>query len=123
MTHNYTIQKSRKFLALLFFLFVFSNAFSQQIITGVIKDSKNNETLIGANVVIKGTTQGVQTDVDGKFSIETAQPFPVVIVISYIGYLQQEISVKNNTPITVKLQSDEVMLKDVEVVGSRISEK
>lgn len=99
------------------------STFAQQTLNGVIKDNKTNETLIGANVVIKGTTTGAQTDLDGKFKITTDQALPLTLVISYIGYIQQEFVVKTNTLITIKLQANEVLLKDVEVVGSRISEK
>jgi iron complex outermembrane receptor protein len=99
------------------------STFAQQTLNGVIKDNKTNETLIGANVVIKGTTIGAQTDLDGKFKITTDLPLPITLVISYIGYIQQEFVVKANTAITIKLQANEVLLKDVEVVGSRISEK
>jgi len=111
------------FKILFFILLTSFTAKAQQSINGVVKDSKSSETLIGANVAIKGTTVGAQTDLDGKFKIETDQAFPITIVISYIGYINQEVVVKNTSPITVKLQSNEVMLKDVEVVGSRISEK
>ncbi|HMT28683.1 MAG TPA: carboxypeptidase-like regulatory domain-containing protein, partial [Bacteroidia bacterium] len=111
------------FKILYIILLTSATAHSQQILTGVVKDSKSGETLIGSNVVIKGTTYGAQTDLEGKFKIETSQPFPITLVISYIGYVQQEIVVSNSSPLTIKLLNNEVNLKDVEVVGSRISEK
>ncbi len=100
-----------------------SSLYAQQTITGVVKDSRSSETLIGSNVVLKGTTLGAQTDVDGKFKIQTDQTFPITLVVSYIGYIQQEVILKTDAPVTVKLVSNEVLLKDIEVVGSRISEK
>lgn len=121
------MHKNKNCCRIIKFLFIIllchSKAFSQQLVRGIIKDSESGETLIGANVVLKGTTTGVQTDVDGQFKIETALPYPVTVVISYIGYIQKELIVSNSTPVTVKLLNDKVLLKDVEVVGSRISEK
>lgn len=96
---------------------------SAQTISGVVKDAKTNETLIGANVVIKGTTNGAITNVDGKFSIKYENAFPATIVISYVGYLSQEAVVENDKEVTLKLSANEVQLKGAEVSGSRISEK
>jgi len=116
-TFKYTVK-------ILFFIILCNfSAFSQQILQGVIKDYESGETLIGANVVLKGTTIGTQTDIDGKFRLETKESFPVVVVISYIGYVNQEITFTSASPITIRLKSDKVMLSDVEVVGSRITEK
>jgi len=108
---------------LIFFCFLTSYSLGQKAIRGVVKDAETNETLIGANVVIKGTTKGAQTDLDGKFRFETSDPLPLVLVISYIGYVQHEFTVKDYSDIIIKLRNNEVLLKDVEVVGSRISEK
>lgn len=110
-------------LMVLAFLTALPPLWAQQMLSGTVRDGKNNETLIGANVVIKGTTQGAQTDFDGKFRFETTMNYPVILQISFIGYLPQEVSVKSSAPVNIKLMRDEVMLKDVEVVGSRISEK
>jgi iron complex outermembrane receptor protein len=124
MKHNNQRNLASNLFNLLFIICLCPfSTFAQQTLNGVIKDNKTNETLIGANVVIKGTTTGAQTDLDGKFKITTDLPLPVTLVISYIGYIQLEFVVKANTAITIKLQANEVLLKDVEVVGSRISEK
>ena len=98
-------------------------ALCQNAIRGIVKDAASNETLIGANVVLKGTTTGVQTDLDGRFRIAVEQPLPVVIEISYIGYIQLEYTVTSFNEVTIRLKSNEVLLQDVEVVGSRITEK
>ncbi len=112
------------FLKTMIFIMLFTPAAKcQEVIQGIVKDAGSNETLIGANVILKGTVTGVQTDLDGRFRISLNQPLPVVIVISYIGFIQQEYTVTSQNPVTIKLKSNEVLLKDVEVVGSRISEK
>lgn len=112
-----------KFLLFSFFTLMHLNIMAQQEISGIIKDAKNSEAVFGASVVIKGTTQGSVTDMDGKFLIKTEMPFPVIILISYVGYINQEIEVKNSSHLVVKLKRNEILLKDVEVTGSRITEK
>lgn len=84
-------------------------------ISGVVVDTKG-ETIIGANVVIKGTTNGNITDVDGKFTIENV-PENGVLQISYIGYKTQEIQVKGKTAFNITLEEDAENLQEVIVVG------
>lgn len=99
------------------------HVFSQNIITGTVRDYNNGELLFGANVIIKGTSTGAVTDLDGKFSIKTADGVPLTLVASYIGYVTQEVVIKNFTPVIIRLKPDKVMLSGVEITGSRISEK
>lgn len=68
-------------------------------VTGVVVDG-TGEPVIGANVVVKGTTNGTITDFDGNYTIEGV-PADGVLVISYIGYLSQEIPVGNQSAINV----------------------
>lgn len=83
-------------------------------ITGTIVDNAGLP-LAGVNVVIRGTTNGVITDVDGKFSID-AQPGDV-LVISFIGMKSQEVTVEDGTPLEIVLEDDSTLLGDVVVVG------
>ncbi|HRH84409.1 MAG TPA: TonB-dependent receptor [Bacteroidia bacterium] len=107
------------------FLFFISGYFAgaQNVISGVIKDGSSGETLIGATVVIKGTTEGAATDIEGKFSFETTRGYPLVLLASFVGFLNQEITLNGAQPLTIKLKKNEVLLKNVTVTGSRISEK
>ncbi len=106
---------------ILCFLAIESNA---QVLTGTIRDSKTNETLIGATIGIKGTNIGGVTDINGKFSIQVGQDAPFTVVVLYLGYQSQDVKVTSlATPLTIKLVSDEFVIKEVEIVGSRISEK
>lgn len=75
----------------------------------------NGEPIIGANIVIKGTTQGTITDLDGNFEIQ-ASPRDV-LVVSYIGYDSKEVAVKGQKRFEITLQEDTEMLDDVVVVG------
>ena len=84
-------------------------------ITGVVVDSKG-EPVIGANVVVKGTTNGNITDMDGKFTIERVSD-NAVLQISYIGYKSQEIPVKNKSHFDITLSEDSEALDEVVVVG------
>ena len=83
-------------------------------ITGIITD-ESGEPVIGANVVEKGTTNGITTDIDGKFSLNVKKD--AVLQISYIGYIPQEIRTGNETNISVQLKEDTQALEEVVVVG------
>ena len=72
-------------------------------VTGVVVDG-TGEPVIGANVVVKGTTNGTITDFDGNYTIEGVSANDV-LVISYIGYLSQEVPVGNQSMIKVTLLS------------------
>ncbi|MBK6443882.1 MAG: TonB-dependent receptor [Bacteroidetes bacterium] len=99
------------------------STFAQKI-SGVIRDGKTNEPIIGAIVSLKGTSTGSSTDIDGKFELEVKQALPVTLVISFVGYEPQEIKVTSvDKGLNLKLKSKEVELKGIEITGSRISEK
>ena len=84
-------------------------------VTGVVVDG-TGEPVIGANVVVKGTTNGTITDFDGNYTIEGVSANDV-LVISYIGYLSQEVPVGNQSMIKVTLKEDTQTLDEVVVVG------
>ena len=83
-------------------------------ISGVVIDG-HGEPVIGANVLVKGTTIGNMTDVDGKFSFEV--PGNAMLVVSYIGYLSQEISTRNKSILKITLQEDTQNIDEIVVVG------
>lgn len=96
----------------------------QYKLRGTVTDGITGETLIGASVVIKGTTTGATTDLDGRFEILTNELPPYTLTISYIGYAPQEVQVKSlDQELKFKLSTDQVLLKEAEIIGSRISEK
>lgn len=86
----------------------------RKTIKGVVKDA-TGEPIIGANVLVKGSTIGVITDLDGNFTLEV--PADAVLQISYIGYLPQEIKVANQTSFNIELKEDSKTLDEVVVVG------
>lgn len=83
-------------------------------IKGTVK-AVNGDPIIGANVVVQGTTIGCITDIDGNFILEV--PSDGKLTISYIGYLAQDVSVTDKTSYNVVLKEDTEMLDEVVVVG------
>ena len=100
-------------LLLLVLLFSGSIAVAQTSVSGTVIDPQG-EPLTGATVMIKGTQQGVSTDLDGNFTLNVAQG--KTLVVSYIGYQTQEVAVKG-THLDITLKEDQQLLDEVVVVG------
>ena len=83
-------------------------------VQGVVKD-ETGETVIGASVMQKGTTNGAVTDIDGNFSLTV--PSKATLVVSYIGFTTQEIAVGGRTQLEITLKEDDQTLNEVVVVG------
>src|SRR5690606_22251858 len=86
----------------------------QNTLSGNVKD-ENGEPLIGVNVSVKGTTKGTSTNQAGAFTLE-ANPGDV-LVISYIGFISQEIIYTNQSSIEVILKADNTSIEEVVVIG------
>lgn len=95
---------------------------AQQTITisGTIVDAVTGEPVIGANVLVKGTTNGTSTDFDGKFSLEA--PAGATLVVSYIGYVNHEVKA-TSAPMTIRIKEDTQNLEEVVVVGYGVQKK
>ena len=106
-----------KTLTFIAFFAISINVMAQQIVTGNVSDT-NGLPLPGATVVIKGTSSGTTTDFDGNFSIETNSG--EVLVVSYIGYITQELTVSDSATINVVLESDQ-LLDEVVITALGIS--
>lgn len=89
-------------------------------IAGVVKDAYG-EPIVGANVVVKGTTQGTVTDMDGNYSLEVSDNS--ILQISFIGYIAQEIATQNKSTLNIQLQEDTANLEEVVVVGYGVQKK
>lgn len=105
-----------KLLFLLLTLLSFSlTALAQQKVTGKVKDS-SGEPVIGASVVVKGNnTMGTITDFDGNFMLDV--PAKSVLVISYIGYVTQEVPTAGKNSLEIVLKEDTKTLDEVVVIG------
>lgn len=110
-------------IAFAFMLMLFSSSlFAQGYVKGVITDASTNETLIGASVVLKGTTTGVSTDLNGNFTLEIAAG-QQTISIQYVGYAPQEIEVSVSEGQTtdlgiIALESNQIGLNEINVFAS-----
>ena len=91
------------------------NQQAQNIITGTVTDDKG-ERLVGVNVTVKGTTTGILTDIQGRYSINVPNS-SAILQFSFIGYTQQEVSVGNQREINITLAEDVQLLEEVVVVG------
>ncbi len=89
-------------------------------ISGVVKSS-TGEPIIGASVIVKGTSRGVVTDVNGAFSIEAAPG--QTLQFSFLGYDRQEVQIGAQTELNIVLENDTQVLEDVVVVGYGVQKK
>ena len=83
-------------------------------VRGTVEDAAG-EPIIGASILLQGTTSGVVTDFDGNFSLQA--PGTGTLVISYVGYVTQTIDIQNRTNINVVLQEDSELLDELVVIG------
>lgn len=112
----------RKMLLLAFFLMITIAGFAQsKTVTGIVID-KTGETVIGASVLIKGTTTGVITNLDGSFTLQDV-PTNGIIQVSFVGYKTVSIPVKGQSAIKVVLEEDNETLDEVVVVGYGVQKK
>lgn len=84
-------------------------------VSGIVTDSEG-EPLIGVNIQVKGTSKGTSTDFEGEFTLEDIDENSV-LVVSYIGYQTQEVSVSGKSSIEIVMMSDSQLLEEVVVVG------
>lgn len=132
---KFTVCRGAYQLGILLFLITFSSYagkgevnvhplgvnYFRQVYTGTVVD-ESGQPMPGVSVLVKGTTQGTVTDIEGKFSlnVETADP---VLVFSFIGYTTVEVPVENQTEINITLKEDLQNLSEVIVIGYGTQEK
>lgn len=90
-------------------------------ISGKVIDSKTNDLIIGASVVIKGTTNGASTDANGEFSLITGQKLPFTLVVSFVGYQKKEVVINTNK-VEISIEESTNELSDVVVTSRRRQE-
>ena len=123
---NSSLLSRMGFLRRLFFIALFSvlaiGASAQnKTVSGTVIDG-TGEPVIGASVLVKGTTNGVITDLDGRFTLQGV-PSNGTIQISFVGYKTQDVSVAGKSSFNVKLLDDTEMLDEVVVVGYGVQKK
>ncbi len=99
-----------------------SSAMQQQKISGIVTDALTGEPIIGGNVVNEGTTIGTTTDGNGKFSLQISKP-DAVLIVSYLGYNTERISVNGKSTLEIKLVPDVKKLDEIVVIGYGTAKK
>lgn len=87
----------------------------ERTVTGTVTDANDGMGIPGVSIVVKGTTVGTSTDIDGKFTISASSSSS--LIFSFIGYKSQEIVVGNQTQVNVVLSADVENLSEVMVIG------
>ena len=100
---------------LILMLFV-THSFAQINVTGTVVSSEDDLGVIGANVIVQGTTIGTAADIDGSYSIEVPDE-NAVLVFSFLGLQSQEVTVGNQRVIDVVLTPDAELIEEVVVIG------
>ena len=108
-----------------FMLFVFCSlaAFSQNIISGTIRNSADKQTLPAVSVVLKGTSLGTYTDERGNFKMSTTQSPPYTLVVTSVGFTSQEVAVSNPRDVQIDLVPFTELGVEVVVSASRVPER
>lgn len=101
-------------IALLFFVVVVNAAAQRKTVTGIVTD-ETGEPVIGASILEKGTTNGMMTNFNGEFSLDIASNG--TLVVSYVGYKTQEVPVAGKSRITISLEEDSQLLREVVAIG------
>lgn len=98
-----------------------ANPLQDKKVTGTVTSAADGEPMIGVNVHVKDGSAGVITDLDGKYALNVSNG--ATLVFSYMGYLEQEIKVGNQTTINVTLVEDSKILDEVVVIGYGVQKK
>jgi iron complex outermembrane recepter protein len=106
---------------MVFFCINISSA--QTTVKGEVFDETNGEAIIGATILVEGTTDGATSDWDGSFQFETKMNPPFNLVISYLGYKTITLPYSIDTKLKINLAEESVSITQVEVVGQRVSDK
>ena len=110
--------KSKKYLwSIICTLLLFpSGAFAQtRTVSGTVTDASTGEALIGASVLVKGTSTGAVTDIDGNFSLELSER--KTLTISYVGYLSKEVKASPGANLEIQLESDSKSIDEVVIIA------
>ena len=116
MKYNHFKLKLRAFVAVLV-LFVFGISANAQhtTVSGVVKDAKTGEPILGASILEKGTNKGIISDLEGAFTISASSN--ATLVVKYIGYRTVEVPVAGKTNLTILINEDVVALGEVVAIG------
>ncbi len=106
----------KKYILLSLLMLCSSLTWAQKSVSGIVIDNVDKTPLLGATLMIKGTTRGTVTDFDGHFTLSKVNK-NAVLVVSYLGYTTQEVRINGRTNLMIALKNDANLLEDVVVVG------
>lgn len=113
-------------LAIIFLLLTNLSFFAQNgriQLSGKIKDKNTGEPLPGVTIAIKGTTDGTQTDANGKFVVKAVNTFPLTLVVTYIGYEKEEYVIENEkSNVNFEIKPQSILVNEIVVSASRVEE-
>ena len=119
------MKNRRRFILFISILMSVSSVFGQAMktLTGAVTDL-SGEPLIGVSIVIKGTTNGTVTDIDGKYSLNIpSENKKATLIFTYVGYLKQEVLVAGKNTLNVVMKEDDKLLDEVVVVGYGVQKR
>ena len=125
MKNHRQMKKTLFNFLMLFGMLLFAHGIqAQNTVRGTVNDPAAKEGLIGANIIIKGTSIGTTTDIDGNFTLTSSEAFPWTLEVSYTGYTTKEVVIAtNNSTINVDLAEGIIFGEDIVVSASRKREK
>lgn len=106
-----------KYIVMMAMYFLSYLASAQTTVKGVVVSTESGESIPGATVIEKGTSNGTVTDIDGQFSMSIADPASAILKVSFVGYDSQEIAVSNQSIVNISLAPNLQDLDEVIVVG------
>lgn len=107
--------RDKRILFIILFIFLFSGVYAQNKIRGVVVESDTQEPVIGAVIKVRDTSRGTMTDVNGNFELEAGRE--AILVISYIGFITQEIPASEAALLRIELSKNDALLNEVVVIG------
>ena len=117
----------KNFSKVLFFIYLtihVTTAYSQNFVSGKIVNPNTSTVVVGATVVLNGTSIGTTTDTSGYFKLVNNRPLPWELVVSAVGYQTQTVTVKQtSTSLVIRLAEANQLLSEVVVSASRKAEK
>ena len=116
------ITKIYRWFVLIMLLCISTLVGAQHKLSGIVKAGGSDETLIGATIEEKGTTNGTITDIDGKYEISLSST-NATIIVKYVGYTDVEVAVGGRSVIDVNLEESSIMIDQVVVVGYGVQKK
>jgi TonB-dependent starch-binding outer membrane protein SusC len=105
------------FLVIAPLFFTFSSIAQQRTVSGNVTEAETGEALPGVNIVVKGTTSGTISDVNGNFSLMVTNPETDVLVFRFIGFAEQEVPISGRTSIQVEMQTTSFGIDEVVAIG------